>query len=318
MMALTPTINVSGTVISPNNADISARVDGQLLSIAQVGDRVARGGVLATLSDDQLLLQQQVQQAAIDNIEHRLVFLKSEVQRLSSLASKSMTSQTELEERIADRGQAVADLAAARAELAQLEVRISYLEIRAPFDGIVTARLAKKGELVEPGSKIVHLVDTNALELTAALPLSVYAFVKSGQQVAISSQLGRIEAPIRVLVPVADQRSHQMEIRVDMSAHLWPVGLHAKVAVPSGPAQQALAVPRDALVLRRGGSSVFRINGNSTAEQVQVSTGLGAGAFIQVIGEIKPGDRVVIRGAERLATGQKVSIRGDNRGLVDL
>ena len=69
-----------------------------------------------------------------------------------------------------------------------------------------------------------------------------------------------------------------------------------------------LAVPRDALVLRREGASVFRVNDDMTAEKISVITGLGAGSLIEVIGEVDVGDRVVVRGAERLDTGVPVQI----------
>ena len=78
--------------------------------------------------------------------------------------------------------------------------------------------------------------------------------------------------------------------------------------MPSADPIEVLAVPRDALVLRREGTSVFRILEDDTAERVTVSTGLGAGGMIQVTGGLAVGDRVVIRGAERLREGQKVSV----------
>jgi multidrug efflux pump subunit AcrA (membrane-fusion protein) len=61
-------------------------------------------------------------------------------------------------------------------------------------------------------------------------------------------------------------------------------------------------------VLRREGSSVFRINDDMSAEQISVATGLGAGDRIEVIGELKAGDLIVVRGAERLNTGMTVQI----------
>jgi len=53
-----------------------------------------------------------------------------------------------------------------------------------------------------------------------------------------------------------------------------------------------------------------------TAEQVGVMTGLGAGNLIEVIGGINAGDRVVTRGAERLASGMQVQINEDRGGAA--
>ena len=84
--------------------------------------------------------------------------------------------------------------------------------------------------------------------------------------------------------------------------------------MPTAEAKEVLTVPRDALVLRREGAFVFRIDDELNAEQVAVVTGLGAGKLIEVIGDISAGDRVVTRGAERLNTGMKVQINEDRGG----
>jgi multidrug efflux pump subunit AcrA (membrane-fusion protein) len=86
------------------------------------------------------------------------------------------------------------------------------------------------------------------------------------------------------------------------------VGENVRLSVPTGSPTEVLAVPRDALVLRREGASVFRIGENGTAERVDVVRGAGAGELVAVTGRISPGDRVVVRGAERLRPGQPVDI----------
>ena len=69
-------------------------------------------------------------------------------------------------------------------------------------------------------------------------------------------------------------------------------------------------------MLRREGVFVYRIDDESKAEQVSVITGLGAGKLIEVIGDLDAGDRVVIRGAERLNTGMMVEISEDTSGTA--
>jgi multidrug efflux pump subunit AcrA (membrane-fusion protein) len=59
--------------------------------------------------------------------------------------------------------------------------------------------------------------------------------------------------------------------------------------------------------LRRDGTTVFRIRDNNTAERIPVETGRAEGDFIEVVGDIRPGDAVVIRGGERLRAGQEVT-----------
>jgi hypothetical protein len=80
------------------------------------------------------------------------------------------------------------------------------------------------------------------------------------------------------------------------------------VAVPQDNQRKVLAVPRDALVLRSDGQSVFVVDGNNQAKKISVTTGIGSGDNIEVTGMISPGDRVIIRGNERLQPGQSVNI----------
>jgi multidrug efflux pump subunit AcrA (membrane-fusion protein) len=81
--------------------------------------------------------------------------------------------------------------------------------------------------------------------------------------------------------------------------------------MPTADVKRVLAVPRDALILRREGASVFTVASDMTVEQVRVITGLGDGNYIEIIGDLTAGDRVVTRGGERLNSGMKVSSNGN-------
>ena len=60
------------------------------------------------------------------------------------------------------------------------------------------------------------------------------------------------------------------------------------------------------MILRQNATYLFRVGKDSTVEQISVTTGVGEGEFIEVRGSISPGDRVVVRGGERLQGGQTV------------
>ena len=115
------------------------------------------------------------------------------------------------------------------------------------------------------------------------------------------------EAEVRVIVPFGNPQSHMFEVRLHVDPELWTVGESVRISMPTAAVKEVLAVPRDALVLRREGASVFRVKEDNTVEQVRVITGLGDGSHIEVIGELQAGDEVVTRGAERLSTGMEVS-----------
>ena len=80
------------------------------------------------------------------------------------------------------------------------------------------------------------------------------------------------------------------------------------MSLPATAPRRVTAVPRDALVLRADRVSVFVIGEENTARRVDVELGAAEGNFIEVTGDVRPGDSVVIRGGERLRDGQAVTI----------
>jgi multidrug efflux pump subunit AcrA (membrane-fusion protein) len=115
-------------------------------------------------------------------------------------------------------------------------------------------------------------------------------------------------------VPVGEERSRQFELRLSLLDSLALVGSAVEVALPERVPVNAMAVPRDALVVRADGSYVMRIGDGGTSEKVAVQSGASDGELTEVEGPLKPGDLVVVRGAERLGEGQKVQIA--SRGEV--
>ncbi|WDE06437.1 efflux RND transporter periplasmic adaptor subunit [Thalassomonas viridans] len=314
--ALSPVAWVSGTVVSPNNSQIAAEVSGRLVTLAGLGALVRKGDIIARIDDSQLLLQQQQDLAVIESAKAKLAFLQSEVERKKTLAKINLSAITDLDENISQRDIARGELTVAESKLAQTRQNLAFTRLKAPFNGLVVERLSNLGEYVKDGTAIVRLVETENIEASVFAPLTAYRYLQKAENLAVESPLGTGMAAVKSLIPVADRRSHLMEVRLDMSAFDWPIGLDIKAAVAYGESKAVLAVPRDALVLRREGSSIFRINGENHAEQIPVEIGIGAGNLVEVIGDISEGDNIVIRGAERLTPGQAVTINPDNQDLI--
>ncbi|MCW8878317.1 MAG: efflux RND transporter periplasmic adaptor subunit [Kangiellaceae bacterium] len=314
--SLAPVAWVSGTIVSRNNSQIAAEVSGRLISLSELGAQVRAGDIIAQIDDTSLQIQQREDVASVQNAQSRLDYLESEVKRKSTLAKRNLSAITDLDETISLRDVAKGDLAVAQARLAQTQQNLSYTKLKAPFDGIVAARISNQGEYVNSGSAIIRLVETKNLEASIFAPLTAYRFLTQAKKLAAESALGNEMVPIKAVVPVADSRSHLMEVRLDMSDVDWPVGLSIKAAVANGDTKEVLAVPRDALVLRREGTSIFKIDSENKAVQVQVTVGIGAGELVEIIGNVQPGDQIVIRGAERLQPGQAVQIKNNNDSLI--
>ena len=308
MKDIAPVTMVPGTVVSRHDARLSAEVPGRLSAVADVGTEVRKGDAVAVIEDTSLRLRNAELKAEITRAEARLRFLESEEKRFTQLEKSNLAAATQLELTRSDRDVARGDLEVARARLEQNEDRLSRTRIEAPYDGVVVERLMMPGERVIEGSSVVRLVDPYHLEVIARAPLEYYGLVQRGDIIEVRA-VDRLEhARVRTVVAVGNENTHQFELRLDHEGSPFPVGQTLRVSIPVASSRVVLTVPRVALVLRSSGQSVFIVDDAYTARQVSVTAGVGQGSDIEISGDITPGDRVVIRGNERLQPGQEVSI----------
>ncbi|MFN2333875.1 MAG: efflux RND transporter periplasmic adaptor subunit [Wenzhouxiangellaceae bacterium] len=310
VITMAPTMQVSGTVLSRADAVLSAEVEGRLLEIAEIGERFKSGDVLARIEDTVLRLRAEELQAEIASVEASLLFLEAELSRYQSLAESNLASRTQIDQTRSERDISLSNLTVAKSRLAQVQDQIDRTRMRAPFDGIVAERRVQAGERVSVGSPVLRIYNPNDLEVVARAPLSYYRFIQPGDELAVRLGEEVMAAPLRTLVSLGNESSHVFELRLNLEQRL-PVGQAVRVTIPTADVREVLAVPRDALVLRGDGASIYIVDDENTARQIRVSVGIGSEEMIEVRGPIQSGDRVVIRGNERLRPGQEVRILGD-------
>lgn len=310
--SLAPVTFVPATVVSRNDAQLSAEVEGRLVMVADVGDELETGDTVAVIEDRSLQLLKLEMAAEVVRAEARLKFLESELQRFTTLAESNLAAANQLDLTRSERDAAVGDLDVAKARLAQNQDKLNRTNILAPHGGVVVERLMTPGERVTEGSPVVRLVDQDHLEVIARAPLDYYPYVRRGQELELEGPAQALTGKVRTVVAVGDENTHLFELRIDLEGRPFPVGQTVKVAVPISDSRDVLTIPRDALVLRPEGQSVFVIDEKNQARKVNVKTGTGSGEEIEVEGDLAAGDRVVVRGNERLQPGQTVEIQQAN------
>lgn len=311
---LAPLLWSPGSVVSRRDARIAVEQDGRVVEIAEVGTRLARGDVVARVDDRLLRLREAELRADLGRIEAQLAHARRQEERLQPLADKGTVSSAALDDARAQRSMLEQDLVRARASLDTARHRLANAQVKAPFDGVVAERFVERGEFLGVGMPVARLVDTGNLEVQARAPVSLAAHVDAGMRVAVRGGGVEVEQPVRAVVPVGDASSRQFELRIALDAPHWPVGTALEIGLPSEAPREVVAVPRDALLLRPDSAYVVRIGGDDVAQRVPVQTGGAQGDWVEVIGDVRPGDRLVVRGGERLAPGQKVRI--DNLPLA--
>jgi multidrug efflux pump subunit AcrA (membrane-fusion protein) len=154
----------------------------------------------------------------------------------------------------------------------------------------------------------VRLVNTSDIEARATAALTLAANVHPGQAVTVRDHGIQKTGRVRTVVPVGDDRSRQFEVRVTLTSSDWLVGTPVEVSLPSSTERTVVTVPRDALVIRQNHSYVLRVTRTNTVEELDVTPGAGIEDSVEVRGNLAPGDRLVVRGGERLADGQAVRV----------
>ncbi|UXI68244.1 efflux RND transporter periplasmic adaptor subunit [Tahibacter amnicola] len=308
--ALAPTRWVPGSVVSREDAKIAGVAAGRVMEIAEVGTVVKRGDRLAKLDDVALRLRLESAKASAGRAKAQRDLASTQATRLAKLAPGNAVAQTQLDEANATLESASQELARADAERRSIEHALSETDIRAPFDGVVSERFVQRGEYLQTGGPVVHLVNTENLEARVQAPLDLAPHLRAGQELQIRLKGASQPASVRAIVPVGDERSRQFELRVSLPEEFALVGTAVEVALPESQGTAGLTVPRDALVLRESHTYVMRVKPDNTAEQVEVKAGVARDARVEVSGALAAGDRVVVRGAERLRAGQSVRIVG--------
>ncbi len=317
---IVPTVLVTGTIYSRNDVQITIGVDGQLEYVAEPGTVLKAGDVIARIDTLPLQLQKAEQEAQLQRAGAQLKFLSIQLERQRDLLNSNSTSRNQMERTESDRDIAASDLRIAELRIKQIEHQLSRATIRAQYHGVVIERLRREGEYVSRGVTIARVTDTENPEIRVFAPLRYSGRVSANDKLKIFGFESEYVGSVRTIIPSADMRSQTFELRIDLPDEArdeWAIGHLVSVAVPMRAAKASLAVPRDALILRQDGTYVFRISDEDIAERVAVETGDSAGDLVGVSGSLNEHDRVVVRGAETLGDGRRVSILNDESDATD-
>lgn len=290
--ALAAVEEVVGTVRSKTRAIIEARVGGRIETLlASPGQRVKQGDPIAQLDAREI-------QARLDQARATLEQADRDLERYTALVKQNVLTKAEYD--TAETRQRVA-----KAAMVEAETMLGYAKVVAPFDGVITRKLADVGDQASPGRGIVELEDPAALRVEANVPEGLVGFVKLGGKMSVhaAEKSGTVEGVVVEVAPAADPASRTFLVKLDLPANsgLW-LGQFARVAVPVGE-KTSLRLPANAVVLRGQMEMVF-VDTDHTAQMRLVKTGRKTGGEVEIVSGLEAGERVVVGGAEKLLDGQ--------------
>ena len=305
-------ITLAGTTRPIRDSLIAAEVDGRVLERqVELGDHVEKDGVLFVL--DRVRLERALAQARaeLEEVRARLERAIRQETRALELHEQAVLSPSLTDEAVAERRAQESRKEQVRVQIEGIKDDLSRSTIRAPFAGVVTELHTEVGQWLRQGEPIARLADFNTIEITVNLPERYYAQVTQGDDApaTLASLPGlALDGKVFAIVPQVESaaRTFPVLVRAINPDRAVAAGMLAQVRLSLGASEQALMVPRDALVVGRMGKVVYKVEGDA-ANPVPVTSGRASGSLVEVSGEdLQEGDRVVVRGNERLMPGQKI------------
>jgi RND family efflux transporter MFP subunit len=311
---------------------IYARVNGYVAKwSADIGDRVSKGEVLATIETPELDAELAASKAQLQASQAQSVARQAEAEFGKTTnerwrdSPKGVVSDQEREAKYADYKSAQARLYAAEAQVALDKSRVDqyrtlaeFKQVKAPFDGTITERKIDVGNLVTAGSAstttpLYRISQTDSLRVFVDVPqASAGELMSAGvpaQIRASGSVAGTFAGKIARTSEAVNPQARTMRVEVDMpnTNHALLPGMYVNVAFALRP-RGLVEVPAAALVFRAQGAQVAVVDQSGKIRYNDAVIARDNGALVELASGAQPGDRLVLNISSQIQPGQPVTV----------
>ncbi|MND42336.1 Efflux pump periplasmic linker BepF [compost metagenome] len=304
----------SGSVRARTEMNLGFRVAGKITErLVDVGDRVEPGTILARLDAVDYQLSVRRADADLTSAQKQVEITGLARKRAETLAEKSVTSQSQLEQAQLAADQAQSQLQSAESALEEAQNQVAYTELKATQNGIVTTVSADVGQVVSAGTTVVAVAVDGEKEVQIAVPETDIVHFKPGKAVKASFWSARdlvLEGKVREVAGSADAQSRTFAVRVSLPADdRVLIGMTATIDAVEDNVVPTFGVPLAALAQKDGKPVVWiveRDKGEVNSRAVKVA---GYGDSVARISEgLAKGDLVVSAGTQFMRDGLKVKL----------
>ena len=289
---------VQGNVETDRIANVLAEFPGVVVEVlVDEGARVTPGQALLRLNTDVLAKQRA-------ELETQLGLATTLFERQERLWNKGIGSEV-------DFLQAKTGLESLQRGMATLDEQIDKAVIRAPFAGVLDRVFVNVGEMAAPPMPVVRVVDLSDLYVRASVSDHYAGAVKAGQPVTVEAYgMEPVETQIRRVGQFIEAANRTIDVTVDLprdvafglpnmvvTVNITDLALDSALALPSAMVQQ------DA----DGLEYVYVLEGD-VANKRTIRSGVISGGMLLIEDGLKPGDRVIDRGASRVVNGERVTL----------
>jgi multidrug efflux system membrane fusion protein len=304
-----------GTVVSADRVEVSSRLTGYLYDLdVHEGQHVKKGQLLFAVDPTGVKAEIRRAKAELEKALATLDDASANYKRYKKLFSGRATTRQEFD--AVERAWKVAqgNYQAAQAALATARAQLKYAEVRSPFDGLVVAKRADKGQLASPGVPVLILENPNHLQVQLQVPEQAFVHLTLGQEIPIRFEgadfrMHRMTGPVERLVAAADPVTHTHLVKIGLPLRSRSFsGEYALVDVPLGE-QEGIVVPSGAVHTRAGITGVFVVDAADRARFRMVTPGQQMNGGQVILSGLFPGDRIIVSAQGPLANGVKIRVQ---------
>jgi len=301
----------TGTVVPWQDLSIGTEISG--LKVVDVpveeGDVVKKGQLLAQIDSTVVSAQLRHADAEVKQAEANLEYALADNERAKELVGKGTISPQVADDRKNKAVSAEAQLAMSKAKRDEMLARVVASSVVAPADGIVSKRSVLIGDVVAAGRELFRMVRDGRLELEAEVPETDIALVAEGQQSRITREhIGTITGTVRLVAPTVDPETRLGKVSIALPENSGlKAGMFARAEIMTSRAV-VTAVPEAALVWRNDTANVFILTKEDQVELRLVKTGGRQNGWVEIVGGLNGGERVVNTGAGFLNDGDRVEV----------
>ncbi|MDP4200061.1 MAG: efflux RND transporter periplasmic adaptor subunit [Bacteroidota bacterium] len=306
--------SISGTLVPRDQAVVRAQISGSVLKVfVDQGRNVKAGEIIATIDNSALGEAVQSARNAVTSAQNSLDVAKREQDRQEKLVTAGAISEQSVDQARRMTIAAEAALSQSKTQLANAQKQFSYATLRAPFSGVVSEKNVAAGDVVQPGTPMLTIVDPSTLELQGAVPANAIGLVHTGLEIqfSVTGYPGRqFLGKIARINPAADPMTRQVRIYAEIpnTGRALVAGLYAEGRVASEH-KTTLMLPVDAVDRKTITPAVIRIV-NDVVQRVPITLGTldEQNNVIEITSGISVGDTVLRGPARDIGLGTHIKI----------
>jgi RND family efflux transporter MFP subunit len=308
-------VTLPAAIEALQDTPIYARTTGYIAKwTADIGDRVKAGQVLAVIDGPDLDQELNQARATLAQAKANLELARISADRWKELGAQNAVAQQDVDQKVADFAAGQAGVVAAQAAVDRLAQLKDFQQVTAPYDGVVSARNAQVGALINAGAgvEIFHVAETDILRVFVSVPQAYVRSVHKGLEadVLVPEFPGRVfKGVVARFAGSLDSASRTLltEVRLDNAkGELFP-GMFGQVRFTFQAAQPAILLPSNAAIINASGTLVATVDASNHIRLVHVTLGRDFGSQVEVIGGLEVGARVVAKPSDSLSEGLEVS-----------